>query len=109
MDEGDKFEFEYRWRLHSKDARPRANLSVDVVGARDIRVTDMQRAPGYGEDGEIAGTFAINTSKATDSGHYDIIVSGRVPADGAETDIYARPSALEVTGRSTNVHVSSAR
>jgi hypothetical protein len=109
MDEGDKFEFKYQWRLNSKDARPRANLNVDVVGARDIRVTDMQRAPGYGETGVIAGSFAVNTSKATDPGHYDIIVGGRIPADGGEEIVYARPIALVVDERSTKLNVSSAR
>jgi hypothetical protein len=109
MDEGDKFEFVYRWRLNAPESRPRANLNVDVVGARDIRVTDMQRAPEGGEPGVIAGTFAVNTSKATDTGHYDIIVSGRIQADGEESEVYARPIALVVADRSTTVNVSSVR
>jgi hypothetical protein len=108
MDEGDKYEFAYQWRLRDTAARPRGNLAVDVVGARDIRVTDMQRAPGD-EPGIMAGTFAVNTSKATDPARYDMIVSGRVQTQGEEAEVVARPLPFIVTGRSETIDVSSAR
>jgi hypothetical protein len=109
MAEGDKFEFEYEWQLKTRGARPRGPLTVDIVGARDIRVTNMQRTPG-GEPGYLRGTFEINTSKATEPGPYDMIVRGRVQSEaGEEEDIYARPVAFVVAEWSKTVDVSSAR
>jgi hypothetical protein len=100
MEEGDRFDFEYTWNLANKDARLPDELSVDPVGARDIRVTNMQKS-GNG------GSFSINTTKATDVAHYDIIVRGRVMASGEAQDIYARPLPLIVTERSSNVQAAS--
>jgi hypothetical protein len=108
MAEGDKYEFEYRWRLNVRDARPRGSLTVEIVGARDIRVTDMERSSGD-DPGVIAGTFAVNTSKATDPARYDMIVRGRIGAGAAEEEVYARPLAFVVADRSTTVDVSSLR
>jgi hypothetical protein len=103
LEEGDKFEFAYTWKMNSMDARPRGNLAVDVVGARDIRVTDQQRTGPY------SGTFAVNTSKATEADTYDLIVRGRVQAAGSEEEIVARPLRFVVAERSTPADVSSAR
>jgi len=75
---------------------------VDVIGARDIRVTAFQTSGNV-------GTFSINTTKATEPARYDIIMRGRVKLDGQEEDVYARPLALVVTERSENVQVSATR
>jgi hypothetical protein len=109
MPEGDKFEFAYRWNVKTAGARPRGNLTVDIVGARDIRITDMQRTPGGEESGEYAGTFIVSTSKSTDAASYDMIVRGRVQGAGEEEEIVARPLALVVADRSKTVDVSSVR
>jgi hypothetical protein len=108
MAEGDKFEFEYEWQFKAQGARPRGNLKVEIIGARDIRVTNMQRKPGM-EYGTAAGTIEINTSKATDAGPYDMIVRGTVDAGMAQEEIYARPVAFVVAEWSKTVDVSSAR
>jgi hypothetical protein len=102
MEEGDRYDFEYEWKLRTKDAQLPAELAVDVVGARDIRVTAFQK------EGE-KGSFSINTTKATEPARYDVIVRGRLRADGRDEDIYARPLALVVTGRGESVQVSSIR
>ena len=109
MAEGDKYEFEYSWRLSARDARPRGNLAVDIVGARDIRITDMERKPYGADPGVITGTFAVNTSKATDPARYDMIVRGTVQSGAAEEEVVARPLAFVVADRSTTVDVSSLR
>jgi hypothetical protein len=109
MEEGDKYEFEYRWNFQAPGARPRGDLSVDIVGARDIRVTDQQRSPGGAMSNTLAGTFAVNTSKATDVANYDMIVRGRVQYEMGEEDIYARPLLFAVTERSKPADVSSPR
>ena len=101
MEEGDRFDFEYRWNMNSKGAVLPEELSVDVVGAKDIRVTGFQKS-GEG------GTFSVNTSKATDAAQYDVIIRGRIQGGGSTEDIYARPLALTVTERSSNAQIATA-
>lgn len=100
MAEGDRYDFEYKWNLHTKDAKLPDELSVDPVGARDIRVTAFQ-TKGDG------GSFSINTTKATDPARYDIIIRGRVMAGGMNEDIYARPLPLVVPERSANAQAGN--
>jgi hypothetical protein len=102
MEEGDRYDFEYEWKPRAKDVQLPDELAVDVIGARDIRVTAFQTSGN-------AGSFSINTTKATEPARYDIVMRGRVKMDGQEVDIYARPLALVVTERSDNVQVSTAR
>jgi hypothetical protein len=92
MEEGDRFDYEYTWKTPQGVELPK-DLSVDVVGARDIRVTAFQKTGNY------SGTFNINTSKATDPAKYDIIIRGRLKSGAMEEDIYAQPLALHVTER----------
>jgi hypothetical protein len=73
---------------------------VDVVGARDIRVTAQQKK-GMG------GVFSISTTKATEPATYDVVVSGRIGTGMAGELIYARPLPLVVTERSSNVQAAS--
>jgi hypothetical protein len=92
MEEGDRHEFEYQWRAPRYLDFPR-DLAVDVVGAKDIRITSFERTSLY------SGTFSINTTKATDPASYDVIVRGRVKTDAGDEDIYAPPIALKVSDR----------
>jgi hypothetical protein len=92
MDEGDRFDFEYQWRAPRYLDFPR-QLAVEVVGARDVRITNFERTSLY------SGTFSISTTKATDPAPYDIIARGRVKTEAGEEDIYAPPVALVVTDR----------
>ena len=100
LEEGDRYDFAYSWKLRSKDIQLPAELSVDVVGARDIRVTAFQK------NGE-TGTFSINITKATAPASYDVIIRGRIRSEGMPEEIYARPLALVVTERSSNVQTAS--
>jgi hypothetical protein len=92
MAEGARYEYEYHWKLRGK-ATPPKQVTVDVVGARDIRVIDMKAA----EDME-TGTFAVTTTKATDAAHYDLYINGRVKTDDGEEVIISRPIAFDVEG-----------
>jgi hypothetical protein len=92
MDEGDRFDFHYQWRSPEFLNFPR-ELNVDVIGARDIRVTAFERESPY------SGTFSVNTTKATDPARYDVIVRGRIKTESGNEDIYAPPVALVVTKR----------
>ena len=96
--EGDRYDFAYEWKLRSKDVPLPKDLAVDIVGARDTRVTSFEKSG----DG---GTFSINITKATDPGQYDIVIRGRIRGE----DIYARPLPLIVTERSENVQAASAQ
>jgi hypothetical protein len=102
MEEGDRYDFAYKWNLRAKGLRLPETLSVDVVGARDIRVTAFEKT-------DEGGTFSINITKATDPAHYDIIVRGRIEGDVGNEDVYARPLPLIVTERSSNVQAASAQ
>jgi hypothetical protein len=102
MEEGDRYDFAYKWTTRVKDVQLPNELAVDVVGARDIRVTAFEKT-------REGGTFSINITKATDPARYDIIVRGRLRVGAANEDIYARPVPLIVTDRSSNAQTASAQ
>jgi hypothetical protein len=91
MEEGGRYEFAYSWNL--KSGTPPKEVDVEIVGARDIRITDMKQL-------EKGGTFIVNTTKATDPARYDLYISGMLKTDGGEEMIVSRPIAFEVTGGS---------
>jgi hypothetical protein len=89
MEEGGRYEFTYAWNL--KTGSPPKDVDVEIVGARDIRITDMKQS-------EKGGTFIVNTTKATDPARYDLYISGMLKTDSGEEMIVSRPIAFEVTG-----------
>jgi hypothetical protein len=89
LEEGGRYEFEYTWNL--KSGTPPKEVDVEIVGARDIRVTDMKAT-------EKGGTFIVNTTKATDPARYDLYINGTLKTDGGEEIIVSRPIPFEVTG-----------
>ena len=91
MEEGGRYEFAYAWNL--KTGSPPKDVDVEIVGARDIRITDMKQS-------EKGGTFIVNTTKATDPARYDLYISGMLKTDSGEEMIVSRPIAFEVTGGS---------
>jgi hypothetical protein len=91
MEEGGRYEFAYSWNL--KTGTPPKEVDVEIVGARDIRITDMKQL-------EKGGTFIVNTTKATDPARYDLYISGMLKTDSGEEMIVSRPIAFEVTGGS---------
>ena len=93
MEEGGRFEFTYAWNL--KTGTPPKEVDVEIVGARDIRITDMKQS-------EKGGTFIVNTTKATDPARYDLYISGMLKTDNGEEMIVSRPIAFEVTGGGTH-------
>jgi hypothetical protein len=97
MEEGARYEFEYKWTLHGRGTPP-MQVGVDVIGARDIRVIDMKSRPGG-----MSGTFAVTTTKATDPARYDLYINGRLRTDDGEETIFSRPIAFDVSGGTTNV------
>jgi hypothetical protein len=76
-----------------KTGTPPKEVDVEIVGARDIRVTDMKQS-------EKGGTFIVNTTKATDPARYDLYISGMLKTDNGEEAIVSRPIVFEVTGGS---------
>jgi hypothetical protein len=100
MEEGDRYDFEYQWRAPKYIDFPR-ELSVEVIGARDIRITSFERTSLY------SGVFSINTTKATDPASYDVIVRGRLKGESGDEDIYALPVALKVLDRGGNTNATA--
>jgi len=91
LEEGGRYEFEYTWSLRA--GTPPKDVDVEIVGARDIRITDMKPS-------EKGGTFVVNTTKATDPARYDLYINGALKTEGGEEKIVSRPIAFEVTGGS---------
>ncbi len=90
--EGGRYEYEYTWKVRAGSAP--AQVDVDVVGARDIRIIDMKPS-------EHGGTFVVTTTKATDAARYDLYISGRLKTDAGEERIVSRPIPFEVAEGST--------
>jgi hypothetical protein len=99
MAEGNRYDFEYRWEVNGRGAELPQTLNVEIVGARDTRVTNMQKA-------DSGGSFSVNTTKSTAPDSYDVIVRGKVKAGGAEEEIYAQPVRLLVAEGSTTADAS---
>jgi len=91
LEEGGRYEFEYTWNVQA--GTPPKDVDVEIVGARDIRVTDMKQS-------EKGGTFIVNTTKATDPARYDLYINGMLKTDSGEEMIVSRPIAFEVSGGS---------
>jgi hypothetical protein len=96
MPAGERTKFEYKWRVRTAGATLNRRVDVDIVGARDVRVTEMT-------PGEESGTFNVSTTKATDPGRYDLIVTGRLTIDGREERIVSRAVGFEVSQEGTDV------
>ena len=90
MEEGLRYEYAYKWNVRGK-ATPPAQVNVDVIGAKDIRVIDQK-----------GGTFAVTTTKATDPARYDLYISGRIRTDDGDESIVSRPIPFEVSGGTPN-------
>jgi hypothetical protein len=99
MEEGARYEYAYQWTLHGGGTPPK-QVGVDVIGAKDIRVIDMKAGTG-----EMSGTFAVTTTKATDPARYDLYISGRLKTDDGDESIVSRPIAFEVKGGPTNANL----
>lgn len=96
MEEGARYEYAYKWTIRGK-SMPLAQVGVDVIGAKDIRVIDMK--PG---EHDLSGTFAVTTTKATDPAVYNLYINGRVKTDDGDESIVSRPIAFEVRGGTPN-------
>ncbi len=97
MEEGARYEYAYQWTIRGR-ATPPAQVSVDVIGAKDIRVIDMKAGAGA-----MSGTFAVTTTKATDPARYDLYISGRVKTDDGDESIVSRAIPFEVSGGTPRV------
>lgn len=96
MDEGVRYEYQYKWTVRGRGTPPK-EVGVDVIGAKDIRVIDMKA------QGAMQGTFAVTTTKATDPGRYDLYINGRLRLeDGEMESIVSRPIAFDVSGGNAN-------
>ena len=102
MEEGARYEFEYAWKVPGRGIKPPEKVSVDVIGARDIRIIDQNAS----DDG-LSGTFVVTTTKATDPARYDMYISGTVETETGNQIVVSRPIGFEVTGGSSTAHVAS--
>jgi hypothetical protein len=105
MEEGVRYEYAYKWTVRGRGTPP-AQVGVDVIGAKDIRVIDMKpdTKPDMKSDMKPAasGTFAVTTTKATDPARYDLYINGRLKTDDGDELIVSRPIPFDVTGGTTS-------
>jgi hypothetical protein len=107
MPEGDRYDFEYQWNLRNREVP--GDLNVEVIGARDIRITNMEKHADKSSEGMVVGSFSLNTTKNTLPADYDIIVRGKLKSSGRDEDIYARPLILAVTEKKATADASNAQ
>jgi hypothetical protein len=91
MPEGVRYEYSWKWKVRG-GINPPNMVGVDVIGAKDLRVIDMKA-----ETGNLTGTFAVTTTKATDPARYDLYINGRLRTDDGDEVIVSRPIPFEVT------------
>jgi hypothetical protein len=92
MEEGDQIQFRWKWTSRDAALTLPKTVSVEMVGAADVRVIDMRTS----SDDRTTGTFLITTTKLTRASKYDLYITGRVTVDGQQEEIVSRPIAVEV-------------
>ena len=97
-----RYEYAYKWTIRGNASRRRKPVSVDVNGAKDLRIIDMKpdmRAK--------TGTFAVTTTKATDPGALrPVHQRPRLRTDDGDEIIVSRPIPFEVTGGPSQCEIS---
>ncbi|MGH9631305.1 MAG: PPC domain-containing protein, partial [Bryobacteraceae bacterium] len=111
LEEGGRYEFEYKWNVRARDLELPSKVTVDIIGARDIRITDMKQAAAKdaGQEGSVIGTFIVNTTKATDPARYDMFISAKLKGGEPEQEIVSRPIVFEVIEGSKGSDVASSK
>ena len=92
MEEGDQLQFRWQWSPRDMSLALPKTVSVDMVGAADIRIIDVKQDP----KDRTSGTFMVTTTKLTKPAKYDLYIRGRVTVDGHEQNIVSRPITVEV-------------
>ncbi len=100
---GDEFLFRWKWSGASFDFP--ATVSMDMVGAADIRAIEMRQDP----KDKSTGTFLVTTTRLTLPGTYDFYVLGRLTSMGQTLDIYSRPIEVLVKEAPADVPATDAR
>ena len=98
MAQGDAYNFEWKVTAKNKMLAMPANLTVDIPGARDIRVIDM-KPDSKGAD---HGTFTVTTTHATAPVRYDLVSTANLMVDGRRERIVSRAIPFEVLKGATD-------
>jgi hypothetical protein len=109
MEEGDRYEFEFTWTKRNRAVRLPELVDVQIVGARDIRVTNITTKQPSEAGAPVTGSFVVTTTKATDPARYDLYLTGEIELMDGEEDIVSRPIPFVVTERSQPANVASTR
>jgi hypothetical protein len=109
MAEGDRYEFEFTWSRRNRAVRLPGKVDVQIVGARDIRVTNMTTSQAADPGAPVTGTFVVTTTKATDPARYDLYLAAEVDMMDGQEVIVSRPIPFLVTERSQPANAASTR
>lgn len=104
MTEGDQYLFRWTWTARQPNQRLPEQINPDLVSANDLRIIDMKVDP----EKPNSGTFLITTTKNTNPGRYDMLISGRIMADGQTEEVVSRPIQVTVEEVNSNATPSAA-
>jgi hypothetical protein len=80
---GYEFRFRWKWDVKNDMLKVPDRVNPDVPNFIDLRVIEMAVDPNE----PTSGTFLVTSTKNTLPAVYDIVVSGRMMADGAPVDV----------------------
>jgi hypothetical protein len=81
------YEFRFRWRWNTKNAMLRVpeTVSAEVPNFIDLRIIEMAVDP----KDKTTGTFLVTSTKNTLPALYNIMITGRLMAEGERVDVYS--------------------
>lgn len=106
------YEFHFRWKWSMRDSmqKPPEMVTTDVPNFLDLRVTGMKAD----EKDPTGGTFLVTSTRNTVPALYNIMISGKIMADGSPQEIYSpvlnlKVPALDPEEKPANASASVAR
>jgi hypothetical protein len=107
---GYEFRFRWKWAVKSSMQRVPEEVNADVPNFIDLRVIGMAVDP----KDKTTGTFLVTSTKNTLPALYDILVTGRVMAEGTPVEVVSpivtfTVPALDPEEKSANAPASAAR
>jgi hypothetical protein len=107
---GYEFRFRWTWTVKNSMLRVPETVSADVPNFTDLRVIEME----VDKTDKNTGTFLVTSTKNTLPAVYNILINGKLMAEGSSVDVYApivtfTVPALDPEEKPANASASAAR
>ena len=106
------YEFRFRWTWNASNSMQRVpdEVTADVPNFIDLRVIEM----AVDKTNKNTGTFLVTSTKNTLAALYDIVITGKMMADGSPVDVFSpvvtfTVPALDPEEKSANASTAAAR